>query len=197
MNEEELSGWLQKLREGDSQAFIQVHEFIKRPVYGTVCLLVKTRNDAADVTNEIYMELFRSLPKYDESKPFKAWLNGIIVRQCSNYNRKQWRKSRVEGRVRDYTEGTVSPGADQLAVNRERREELLHLVTQLPYKFRSVIVLRYFQECSFEEIGVALGIPVGTAKSRHFKALGKLRKLAGADGLSTMKEEWQWVSKMN
>ncbi|WNS45863.1 sigma-70 family RNA polymerase sigma factor [Paenibacillus sp. MMS20-IR301] len=197
MTDEELRDCLQRLKEGDREAFTALHNSIKQQVFGTVTLLLGKPGDVADVVNEIYIELFRSLPQYDGKRPFRAWLNGMIVRQCSNWNRKSWRRLRIQLRSKENAAEAVFPGADTRLLAQEQRGELLQLVAELPAKLRSVIVLRYYSECSFDEIAAALDIPLGTAKSRHHKALRKLRQNAGFTEEDEQKGEWACLSKVN
>lgn len=197
MTDEELQDCLQRLKEGDREAFTVLHNSIKQQVYGTVTLLLGRPGDVADVVNEIYIELFRCLPQYDGKRPFGAWLNGMIVRQCSNWNRRSWRRLRIQLRSREYASAAPNPGADTPLLAQEKRGELLQLVAGLPVKLRSVIVLRYYGECSFDEIAAALDIPLGTAKSRHHKALRKLRQNAGFTEEDELKGDWTCLSKVN
>ncbi|MEK3835231.1 MULTISPECIES: sigma-70 family RNA polymerase sigma factor [unclassified Paenibacillus] len=197
MTEEELRECLQRLEHGDKEAFTLLHNTIRQQVYGTVSLLVNRPADVADVVNEIYIELFRCLPQYDGKRPFGAWLNGMIVRQCSNWNRRSWRRLRLMNRSREHASESLYPGADAQLLVQEQQGELMQLVSGLPPKLRSVIVLRYYGECSYDEIAAALGIPLGTAKSRHHKALRKLRQNAVFTADDEMKGEWTCLSEIN
>lgn len=197
MTEAELQDCLQRVVKGDQQAFTLLHNRIRQQVYGTARLLVNRQADVADVVNEIYIELFRSLPQYDGKRPFGAWLNGMIVRQCSNWNRRSWRRLRLMIRSRENASEVLYPGADTALLAEEQRDELMQLVSGLPPKLRSVIVLRYYGECSYDEIASALDIPLGTAKSRHHKALRKLRQQAALTEEDEMKEEWSCLPRVN
>lgn len=197
MTEEELNGCLQRLKEGDKDAFTALHDSIRHQVYGTVCLLVDRQGDVADVVNEIYIELFRCLPQYDGKRPFGAWLNGMIVRQCSNWSRRSWRRLRLQIRSRENASEVLLPGADTPLLEQEQRGELLQLVAGLSPKLRSVVVLRYYGECSFDEIASALDIPLGTAKSRHHKAMRKLQQHAVFTEEDELKGDYTCLSKVN
>lgn len=130
MTEEELQDCLQRVVKGDQQAFTLLHNRIRQQVYGTVSLLVNRQADVADVVNEIYIELFRCLPQYDGKRPFGAWLNGMIVRQCSNWNRRSWRRLRLMIRSRENEERNmmvqVSTGSPEVT-----REMLLKVAKGL------------------------------------------------------------------
>lgn len=197
MTEEELHDCLQRVIRGEQEAFALLHHQIRQQVYGTASLLVNRQSDVADVVNEIYLELFRCLPQYDRQRPFGAWLNGMIVRQCSNWNRRSWRRLRIMSRSRENASEVLNPGADAALLAEEQRGELMQLVSGLPPKLRSVIVLRYYGECSYDEIALALDIPLGTAKSRHHKALRKLRQQAALPEEDEMKEEWPCLPRVN
>jgi RNA polymerase sigma-70 factor (ECF subfamily) len=178
MMEEELHEWIRRMGHGDKEAFRMIYEQSKGHVYQTVSFLVSSPNDVGDVVNEVYLELFRSLGSYRMDRPFKAWLNGLIVRQTRSWNRKIWRRFRLLNRSKLLETVEHAPNAEQILLQNEHGSELIALVQQLSYKHSVVIVLRYFQECSFEEMADILDIPVGTVKSRHHAALEKLRKKA-------------------
>lgn len=175
---DKLQDDLRRLKEGDKDAFHTVYEQTKDHVYRTVAMLVNNKQDVHDVISEVYAELFQSVARYDAQKPFRAWLTGIVIRQAHNWNRKLWRKFRLFERSKHYAQEDRTPGSEELLLQQEEQGELIRLVQKLPYKQRIVVVLRYYQQCAFEEIAEHLGIPVGTVKSRHHHALDKLRKHA-------------------
>lgn len=121
MTEEELHDCLQRMSKGEQEAFVLLHNRIRKQVYGTVSLLVNRQADVADVVNEIYIELFRCLPHYDRQRPFGAWLNGMIVRQCSSWNRRSWRRLRLMIRSRENASEVLYPGADAELLAEEQR----------------------------------------------------------------------------
>jgi len=178
MTDATIHEWIRKTKDGSEEAFRVVYEQSKGHVYSTVSLLINNKEDVYDVVNEVYVELFKSLPNYDFQKPFRSWLTGITVRQVQNWNRKLWRKFRLYERSKSLTLPEQSPDSEDLVLHNEHRSELLQLVQQLPYKHKIVIVLRYYHDQTLEEIAELLGIPVGTVKSRHHTALAKLRKHA-------------------
>ncbi len=178
MTEQDLHVWLSKMKQGDRDAFKHVYEHIRDDVYRTVSFLINNRQDVHDVVSEVYIELFKSLPNYDRRQPFRSWLNGLIIRQAHNWNRKIWRKLRLFERSTLLAEEPPDAGTENELLQNERREEVGALLQKLSYKQREVLVLRYYHEYSFEEIADLLSIPVGTVKSRHRLGLEKLRKHA-------------------
>ncbi|MFC4303193.1 sigma-70 family RNA polymerase sigma factor [Cohnella boryungensis] len=181
MQDHEIHPWLAKMVQGDSQAFHHVYELTKDEVYRLLVFLLKNPEDAGDVLSEVYMNLPRSLPGYRFEQPFRKWLNGIAVRQASNWRRKLWRRMRLFDRVKLNAAEPPERHADERILEREQGSEMLALVNRLPYKLREVVVLRHYRECTLEEIASILGIPLGTVKSRHHSALSKLRHWIGQD----------------
>lgn len=170
------SPWLIRMSQGDEEAFRTVYEETREHAYRLICYLSSSKEDAADIMSEVYIELLKSADKYRPEQPFTAWFNGLIVRQVRNWKRKSWRLYRIVEKVKlladvspdRKAEAELSAVGDQL--------ELLPILRKLPLKAREIIVLRYYQDCSMEEIAALLEIPLGTVKSRHHYALKQLRR---------------------
>ncbi|MFX3635829.1 MAG: sigma-70 family RNA polymerase sigma factor [Candidatus Pristimantibacillus sp.] len=177
MKDQELHPWLEQLIRGDSDAFTPIYELTSDHVYRTVYCLLGDKTDTADVVSEIYLEFMKSIGSYSFELPFRSWLNGLIIRQTNNWRRKIWRRVRITERVKQYFTESSPIQSEEQYVKREQRDELLAMVNKLPYKLKQVIVLKHFQECSYEEMASLLNVPLGTVKSRHHSAIGKLRRL--------------------
>jgi RNA polymerase sigma-70 factor (ECF subfamily) len=178
--------WIERIKQGDREAFRLLYEQSVDHVFRTVSFLIRDKQDASDVVHEVYVEMIKSLRNYDTSKPFRAWLNGLVIRQTSNWNRKLWRRSRLNERGRQMEVAENVPNLEHIHLQNEQSNELLSLVHKLSYKHSIVIVLRYYEECSFEEISRILQIPLGTVKSRHRMALERMRR----KGNYRMKKRW-------
>lgn len=168
--------WIERIKQGDREAFRLLYEQSIDHVFRTVSFLIRDKQDAADVVHEVYVEMIKSLPNYDSGKPFRPWLNGLVIRQTSNWNRKLWRRSRLNERGTQLELAENVPDLEQIHLQKEQRDELLALVHKLSFKHSVVIVLRYYGECSFEEIARILQVPLGTVKSRHRIALDMIRQ---------------------
>jgi RNA polymerase sigma-70 factor (ECF subfamily) len=194
MSEEELLEWIHEMGKGNKAAFQVVYEQSRDHVFRTVSFLVSNNQDVSDVVSEVYMELFKSISSFNFQKPFRSWLNGLIIRQTQNWNRKLWRRFRLNDRNKLLHLNERNTDTEQIHLQNEQSVELISLVRNLSYKHSVVIVLRYFQDCSFEEISEALNIPLGTVKSRHHIALEKLRKNAGFE-MKDNEEALQYVHR--
>lgn len=169
------AGVIQRILLGNKEAYDELYDKTIGDVYKTVHFLVENKSDVDDVVQEIYIQLYESLKRYDLDKPFRPWLIGLTMRQVQSYRRKRWTRLRI---VKKAEEQKIPTEIDfsQDVVNKISNEELIRLIEKLPYKLKQVIVLRYLHEYSQEEVATILHIPVGTVKSRIHAALKKLRQ---------------------
>lgn len=175
LKDSDIQPLLASLLDEDPEAFRLVYEKTADHIYRTVYYLVTNKNEVNDIVSEIYIAMLSALPAYDYNRPFRAWLNGLIINQVNHYNRKGWRFLRLINRNKQLYGAQPWKRPDELAVEEEEKHQVLQLVNSLSDKHKQIIVLRYYQDCSFEEIASTLQIPLGTAKSRHHEALKKLR----------------------
>ncbi|RNB87881.1 sigma-70 family RNA polymerase sigma factor [Brevibacillus fluminis] len=176
MDNQELDQWVDRLIAGDEAAFDHVYQLTRTKLYGTVASLVHNREDVNDIVSEIYYQLWRALPSYDRKRPFLFWLNGLVIKQVSNWRRQVWRRFRLlEKRTRLHEEPDASLPGDALMVT-ETQRDMQQAISRLPFKLRTVILYRFYYEYTYEQIAELLQIPVGTVKSRNHLAIKQLRK---------------------
>ncbi|MHA6531686.1 sigma-70 family RNA polymerase sigma factor [Paenibacillus sp. BAC0078] len=183
MKDLDLNPWLIRMSQGDEQAFQVVYEATRDHAYRLISYLAPSKQDVPDIMSEVYLELFRSLKNYDVEQNFTSWFNGLIVRQVRNWKRKEWRLFRIAEKLKLTTSKSSDPAAELQLLVLNDQLELLPILQTLSLKFREVIVLRYYQDCSLEEISELLKIPLGTVKSRHHHALKQLRRQFDGQGL--------------
>lgn len=181
MNEFE-SEWLSKARRGDHQAFASLVELYQRPVYNLCYRMLSSENDAEDAAQETFLRAYRSLFRYDDQRSFSTWLLSIAAHYCID----QIRRQRIT--VMSFEELPYFDPPDQeagpetsLAV-KEKQKQVQTLLANLSSQDRAAVVLRYWYDFSYEEIGDALSLTVGAVKSRLHRARRELAIL--------------WVEKM-
>lgn len=184
----EYSQLITRTLAGSREAYGELYEATIRDVYRTVRFLVSGPSDADDVVQDIYLELHRSLAQYDETRAFRPWLMGLVMRQVHAYRRKGWRQLRITKKAEQTGELQDADFAGEV-IDRLSSRVLMDKVNSLPYKLRQVIVLHYLQEYSQEEAAAILDIPLGTVKSRIHAALQKLRRKQKADTIRIGKVE--------
>ena len=175
---------VRRARLGDDAAFRRLVEMYMRAVYSIAYRLMGDHDDADDVAQETFVRAHRSLARYDESYSFYTWLRTIATRLGLNEIAKRRRHKTQGGESFDVAAESVpaaaSDPADDLA-GAELREALGQALDTLTEEYRAVIVLRTYEDLSYEEIASTLGVPIGTVMSRLSRARGLLRQaLSGA-----------------
>ncbi|MGO0060615.1 sigma-70 family RNA polymerase sigma factor [Brevibacillus fluminis] len=186
--EEKLHECIQRCLVGDMEAFGELYDRTIHDVKKTVLFLLDSSQDAEDVIHDIYLEVFKSLRNYDHSRSFSSWLTGVAIRQIQNYRRRNWKVTRLFKKVHMLTYSQTAPDFSRAVVEQLEQQHLMEKIEKLPFKFRSVLVLKYLHGCSQDEIAEILQLPVGTVKSRLHHALAKARVMIGKQTLSLGRE---------
>jgi RNA polymerase sigma-70 factor (ECF subfamily) len=175
-------------KKGRMDAFRKLVEKYKRPAYFIALGLVGNRDDAYDLSQEAFIRVYRSLPRFDPRRKFFSWFYVILSNLCKNHLRgKQVREEYVRDRRNraDYrSPEDTAPGPDVLLEQDEAGRRLWREIEKLPFEFKEIIVLKHFQGLSYKEISAMLDIPIGTVMSRLYHARKKLKdNLQTADGM--------------
>lgn len=150
-----------------------------------ICLRYsRTRDEAAEIMNDGFLNVFTNISRYDDEKPFKPWLSRIMTNKAIDHYRSQMRHATTTD-IADVEE----PGAEPEIHAKLNYNDLLVLVQGLPDGYRAVFNLYAIDGYTHEEIGKLLGISVGTSKSNLFKARQKLRALLGGISNNNRQEE--------
>ena len=174
MEEENVHELLKRMANGDETAFAELYEETRHDVYRMIAFLIPNSQDAVELANEVYVQLWKSLRSYDGKRSFRFWLHGIVVHQVNNHRRNLWRNFRIFEKKKQSLVTLVRPAHESL-IDLETQDELFQLIMKISKKLRTVLVLRYYHDYSFEEMASLLGVPIGTVKSRHHAAVEKLR----------------------
>jgi RNA polymerase sigma-70 factor (ECF subfamily) len=170
---------------GDDAA---IHHLVKRfqaEVFGLCVRLLNHRQDAEDVTQEVFLRIFRSLRGWDSRRPLKPWIMSIAVNRCRTWLSQ--RRKRPD--LVDYLQETLpSPPADDSA---ELVQEIQKAVAQLRLDYRTAFVLFHEQGQPYEEIARAMDRPVGTIKTWLHRARMEILERLRLRGMvpETMKAE--------
>jgi RNA polymerase sigma-70 factor (ECF subfamily) len=152
-------------------------------VYQLSLNLLSDHNEALDLSQEVFLRVFRTLPRFRGQSALRTWIYRIVVNQARNRQRWWRRRHRaqqisLDEHIRDHGElpETGNGGSPDRILGQKRLGERIRTALEhLPFDQRTALVLREIDGLSYEEIGFSLGIAVGTVKSRLARAREALR----------------------
>ncbi len=175
---------LQAMR-GDRPSFALLTRRYYKRVHSVALRFVRNNDDAGDIAQETFLRAFRKLGSFDSSRPLFPWLYQIATNLSINHVQRV-RKREAELPEFDTLE-TQADGPEAALLHRDEATKVRAAVLALPERFRTVIELNHFDECSYAEIAEILSIPIGTVMSRLYHARRKLREIITEEGSSDAK----------
>lgn len=159
----------------------------QQPVFRLAYLFSGDPDDAEDITQEAFIRAFRSISKFDSARSFRPWILSITANLARNRQRSASRYLRTLQRLVHFDPQSLSKFPRDTEQPWEA-EALWQTVRSMSLDDQQVVYLRYFLELSEEEMTEALGVPVGTVKSRLHRALKRLRNRLAQDTPDFIKE---------
>jgi RNA polymerase sigma-70 factor (ECF subfamily) len=151
----------------------------RRKVFHISYKFTGKHDEAEDLTQEIFLKIFRSLEKFNQDADFSTWLSSVARNYCIDHYRA--RKREREVLVEDLVAFDLAPASSgnphRLLEDRDRRSFLRKGLELLPEKLREAVVLRDLQGLSYQEMADRLGLPEGTVKSRINRGREELARL--------------------
>lgn len=166
---------------GNNYAFEMIIDRWERKVYSLASRFLSNREDAEDATQEIFLKVYTKSHTFNGDSSFKTWLYSIALNSINDHRRKTRRKNSLTAEEIKDDEKTNNgvhgyPHDPYEAVNKNQFINLLKAsMSKLPEKQRIVLVLKEYNELTFEEIADVLRCPVSTIKSRLYKGLENLK----------------------
>ena len=173
---------IERARHGDVSAFESLVRAHQEVAFRTAWIASGGADDAEDAAQEGFMKAFAALPRFRVDAPFRPWLLTIVANEARNRRRSASRREALALRTPLAATGkaALEPSPESAILAAERRVALLDALSRLPEADREVVAYRYLLELSEAETAAALGVPVGTAKSRLSRALNRLRAVMAA-----------------
>ncbi|MCV9386726.1 RNA polymerase sigma factor [Reichenbachiella ulvae] len=166
------------INEGDEQAFAELMERYKRPVYHMILKMIRNTDDAEDLTIEAFAKAFKNLHKFKKDYTFSTWLFRIATNNTIDFIRKKKLKTFSldtsftddggESVTIDVEDNNLNPQDE--TIKGQKIELVQMFVTKLPPKYQRLVRLRYFDELSYDEIAKTLDAPLGTVKAQLHRA---------------------------
>jgi len=170
------------LQQGDLEALGALYDKHHRLVFRTILGIAKDAETAADVTQDVFLRLYRFADRVDPSRPLQPWLYRVAVNQANSWLRRRSRWLRVLQEMAGWLSTGAKPTPEAQAEREDEWRWVGEAVAGLPATQRAVVVLYYVNDLSVREIAEILGIPQGTVKSRlHYGRLSLKKELGLPD----------------
>jgi RNA polymerase sigma-70 factor (ECF subfamily) len=166
---------IQAFLAGHRDAFDVIVERHRKQVYQLCYRFLGNHEDAADLTQDVFVRAFKGLHRFKGDSALGTWLYRVGVNAC--LNRVALKRPKLEALEPEEHVDQRHPDAHELVARGERAVVLRRAIAQLPPKQRATLVLRIYQEMSHEEIANVLVSSVGAVKANFFHALGNLKRL--------------------
>lgn len=181
--------WVRRAQAGDLEAFEQLFNQHQRGVYNVIYQMVRSDQDASDLTQDAFVRVWKSLPRLQAPEAFTSWLYRIATNLARNWIRDNTRvrqesldqpygDAEEEGGQRDVVDTSGDPS--DVTQTRAMQETVQRAIHGLSQDHRTVVTLHHIEGMPVEEIAKVMNCSVGTVKSRLARARDALkRKLAG------------------
>ena len=187
----EETALVQELRAGSEEAFAWLIARYHQPIYSLLARMLQDRADAADLTQEVFVKVFRGIHGFHGESSLRTWIYRIALREASN-QRRWWMRHKhrevpMEQEVGEYQSGSpvllrdtlVDPGESpfDMAEHAENRLRVEWALNQVPEPYRTTLILRDVEGFVYEEVAEMQGVNLGTVKSRLVRGRALLRNL--------------------
>ncbi|MBD3917908.1 sigma-70 family RNA polymerase sigma factor [Paenibacillus sp. PR3] len=159
---------------GDRDALITLLREIETHVYRTAYYILNNEQDAMDAAQEALIRIYTKINSYEEKAQFKTWIQRIVTNICIDKFRRN--KPTVSVEEHDLVFHEKSNVEDEV-LSTFTAQDIRQAIEMLPSHHRAVVVLRYLQDFSYNEIADSLNLPLNTVKSYLFRARQQLQSL--------------------
>jgi RNA polymerase sigma-70 factor, ECF subfamily len=199
----EETALVEELRAGSEEAFAWLIAHYHQPIYSLLARTVRNRADAADLTQEVFVKVFRGIKGFHGDSSLRTWIYRIALREAANQHRWWMRHGQQEipmeqeiapsdgktpVRVGDML---VDPSESpfEAALRDENRARVEQALRQVPEPYRTTMILRDVEGFVYEEVAAMQGVNLGTVKSRLVRGRACLRKLLTSSRPATAEPE--------
>ena len=175
-----------ELQAGSEEAFSYLLAVHQNPIYNLVSHIVEAAGDAADVTQSVFIKVFKGIRFFHGQSSLRTWIYRIAVHEASNHRRgwlrRKWREAFSLDDDQEFPDGMMLRLSEhpetpyEIAESSERQRHVQRALASLAQPYRTVVVLREIEELSYEEIAEVLGVSEGTIKSRLTRGRELLRR---------------------
>jgi len=169
---------VERVQRGDKRAFDLLVAKYQRKLFRLLSRLIRDQAEIEDVAQEAFIKAYRALPNFRGESAFYTWLYRIAINTAKNYLVAQGRRAptQTETEIEDaenFEDGEslrTEDTPDRMLLSKQVAEAVNRAIERLPEDLRTAIVLRELEGLSYEEIAVSMNCPIGTVRSRIFRA---------------------------
>ena len=187
----EEAALIAELQAGSEEAFAWLIARFHQPIYSLLARTLHDRADAADLTQEVFVKVFRGVGHFHGESSLRTWIYRIALHEASN-QRRWWMRHKqqevpIEQEMTDGSSGCpiklkemlVDPGASpfEMAMHAENRARIEAALSRVPEPFRTTLVLRDIEGFVYEEVAEIQGVNLGTVKSRLVRGRALLKAI--------------------
>lgn len=170
-----------KVQKGDRRAFESLLARYERPIFSFIAHFFRDRGVCEDLTQETFLRAYRFISSYRPKEKLSTWLFAIAKNLCIDELRRLQKGATVDIDTVDpddlVSDGVVGGNPIHAAIAAQEAEILARVITKMPEKYRSCIILFYFNELSYEDIAKVMGISLSNTKILLFRGKKMMRKL--------------------
>lgn len=166
---------VEKILAGEKEYFNVLVKQLQGQIYTLAVKMTGDREEAKDLTQEIFLKVYKSFATYDKSAKITTWIYKIATNTCIDYLRKKKELLMIQEDQEIQIENRFYSLPDRALENKELKQLINSKINLLPESYRMVVTLKYINELTFEEIADILKQPVNTVKTKLYRAREKLR----------------------
>lgn len=170
---------ISQIKKGNRESFDQLVLRHQRRVYGIAYRMTSNHDDADDLAQETFLAVYRALERFDERQSFIAYISRITINLSINHLRRRKRWSKIQSRKQQEANQEMmserQAGPQRELERKELMDKLARAMETLPPPQKAVLILKAYQEMSYQQIARTLNISMGTVMSRLHRARNRLR----------------------
>jgi len=163
--------YVKKCLDGDISAFESLYDNYQKKIFNIVYRITNNYNDTCDITQNIFIKVYKNLEAYNPKYKFFSWIYRITINETLNYLSNSSKKTSLEHQI---VSEQKNPEAN--CISNDLNNKIQSALNKLTPDYRIVMILRHLHELTYEEISHILEIPEKRVKSRLFSARQELKK---------------------
>jgi RNA polymerase sigma factor (sigma-70 family) len=169
---------IRRVLDGHKEEYAFLVNLYKNKIYGLLRGMGVNEQDAQDLTQETLVKAYRKLDLHDPNKSFGAWLYTIATNLLKDF----WRRTRQPDWLEElFPDPSLGDNPEEALLQAENQSELQVLMSQLPPNYRMVLLLRYTNDLSYQEMSELLNVPLNKIQNDLYRAKKKLKQMMTAE----------------